>query len=255
MNEPIPCLLYHRVDNSGGPFATTPTVFRQHIEWLASEGFRTLTLGQFDRALENPRERDGRSLLLTFDDGFADIETCVAPILREFGFNAVAFIITGRCADSTAQPGEYLSWSSLRKLSADGIFEFQTHTHTHQRWALTEQSAGTVAADIGQSIEILESELRFPRSCFSHIAWPFGRTCASWEREAVKIGLPTQHIVQKGAVTRAGDTIRLPRLMVDGMSLSAVKGWLGTLSRPIGAAVCNRFFGTVRHFRQGAAYL
>jgi peptidoglycan/xylan/chitin deacetylase (PgdA/CDA1 family) len=255
MNEPITCLLYHRVDNSDRPFSTAPSVFRQHIEWLATRGYRTLTLDQFDHALRNPQGRPEKSLLLTFDDGFADLETRVAPVLREFGFNGVAFVITSRCAAPTIPASEYLAWPSMRTLSTEGTIEFQTHTHSHQRWALTERSSATVAADIGKSVEILEAELRVPRSHFRHIAWPFGRTCGSWEREATKIGLRSQYIVRKGAVTRENDSIRLPRLMLDGMPLSTVKLWMHTLSRPVGAAICNKVFGALRHFRQGAGYL
>jgi peptidoglycan/xylan/chitin deacetylase (PgdA/CDA1 family) len=253
MNTPILSLLYHRVDNSGRPFSTPVEVFRAHMSWLANQGYRSLSREEFDSAVLNSGSRAPRRFLLTFDDGFTDLRDNVAPILRDHGFQATAFLITSRCPHDD-EHGEYLSWPAIRALAGTGLFEFHTHTNTHQRWPLADGSASTVQGDIDDSLAVLRHELRMPARHFGHIAWPFGRTIPSWEEAASRIGLRTQHIVQKGAVTHPGGTIRLPRLMADGMPLATMQAWVSGLSRPAGAAFCNLLFGTIRHFRQGAGY-
>lgn len=264
MSGPIPILLYHRVDRSGGPYTTAPDVFESHLAWLADHGYRTLTLSELDRALSAPAgglrgtgegagRRTGRAVVLTFDDGFADLETIVAPALRRHDFSAAAFLITGRCPAEAAPGQEHLAWPAARALASEGRIELHSHSHSHQRWSLA--SAGReVADDLATSLSVLAAELRRPMSSFEHLAWPYGRSCEAWETAAHDLGLRVQYSVQRGAVVRRDQCRRLPRLLVDGMPVGELGRWVMLLSRWPSALACNKVFGTVRQLRQGTSY-
>ena len=257
--RPVPILLYHRIDHSGDPFTTTPEVFDSHLSWLAEENYRSIRPGELDAVLDGKTRPAAKTFMLTFDDGFADLETTVAPMLRRHDFSATAFLITNRVITdlNQAQAGPadaYLSWASARSLASDGLFDFHSHTHSHQQWPF-ESDAALVVEDIETSVAMLADELGRPRKELTHLAWPFGRASQEWEEAARTAGLSTQYIVQRGAVNRAGRQLRLPRLMADGYSLNTLKGWMSLLTNQPGTYGCNQMFGRMRELRhRGVGY-
>lgn len=255
MLRPIPVLCYHRVGPDGGPFSTTPEVFAAHLGWLAGRGYTSLTASEVGAvAAGRAPAPAGPAVALTFDDGYADLDTAVAPALRRHGFRATSFLITERCPAEPSPGDEHLSWSAARRLADEGLIEFRSHTHTHQRWELEPSQAGEVAADIATSIEALAEELGHRPEELAELAWPWGRTCDAWDEAGSRLGLGTQFVVQRGAVTRSGVTTRLPRMLADGMAPAAFARWLRVLSTRPGAVAVNAVFGTIRERRQGAGY-
>jgi peptidoglycan/xylan/chitin deacetylase (PgdA/CDA1 family) len=67
-----------------------------------------------------------KSLVITFDDGWADNYTNVLPILKEYGLRATIFVITGFIGRSN-----YMDWQQLREMSEAGI-SIQSHTVSHK---------------------------------------------------------------------------------------------------------------------------
>lgn len=255
MIAPIPILLYHRVDHSGGAFATAPDLFDQHLSWLTDRGYQSLTATDLAQVLADPAApRPAKAVAITFDDGYADLATEVAPALRRHGLRATAFLITSLCPDTPEPTHEHLSWSEARGLAAEGVLDFQSHTHSHGRWELGPQGAASVASDIQVSVDLLTSKLAQPRSRFAHLAWPWGRTCEAWEAAAAELGVTSQYVVQRGAANRAGRHHRLPRLLLDGAPVAKLAGWTAVLSARPGALAANSVFGTIRQLRRGAGY-
>ncbi len=265
MRHPVPILLYHHVSDEPLPFCSTPALFDQHLAWLAQEGYRTITLAELRDRIEGRAEGAPREIVITFDDGYAELGTDVAEALRRHGFCAAAFLITSRNPEAEGEghaadyepPDEttYLSWERARELADEGLFEFHSHTHSHQTWPLTADEAPVLAAEISTARTILSDRLGRPEATFDHLAWPYGRACAPWEDEARNLGVPVQYVVQRGAVTRPDQIDRLPRILVDGMALSSFTRWVGLLSRRPTAVAANKVFGTIRARRQGAAYV
>ena len=250
--RPIPVLLYHRIDPAGTSGATaisTPAdVFRAHLAWLRTNGYAALSLDELDARIDGAEPEHEREVVITFDDGFACLADRAAPILRETGLRAAAFLITERLGLDGR-----LTWDQVHALDDEGIVDFHSHSHTHRQWD-TADSVSEVALDLRRSIDTLDAHLGPPTGTQRFLAWPFGRATPGWERAADELGLTTRFIVQRGAVTRPGVHDRLPRLMVDGMPVQRLARWLSLFRRQTGATATNRFFGNVRQWRGHVGY-
>lgn len=252
--RPVPVLLYHRIEPHGRGNSTaisTPSdVFRSHLRWLADNGYRSLTLAELDARIDGAPPLAEREVVLTFDDGYDCLPTLAAPILRETGMQAASFLITGLVG-----VGNHLTWDQARELSGEGLVEFHSHSHTHPRWPSDRAMVDAVADELARSKELLIESLGTTATQQRYLAWPYGRTNDHWEQVAVDHGFTTQFVVQRGAVTRANRHHRLPRLMVDGMSLHRFSQWISALRSRPGAMASNRTFGTIRRLRQQVGYL
>ena len=89
-------LMYHRIrelplDPWG--LAVSPSHFAEHLEILRRHG-RPLHLTQAVRALQHKRLTD-RTLIVTFDDGYADNFHNASPLLERYDVPATVFVTTG----------------------------------------------------------------------------------------------------------------------------------------------------------------
>lgn len=94
-----------------------------------------------DEALDGLARGDDRPrVVLTFDDGFADLHTTAWPVLREHGLPFTVYLATGYLGgqmhwegSTASQPGPALSWEQAGELAADPRCTVANHTHTHPR--------------------------------------------------------------------------------------------------------------------------
>lgn len=104
--ERLTVLAYHRVgdyDLDTFPYfapniSATTAMFRRQMAYVA-EHFNVIDLHTLRDYVRGQGELPDRPLLITFDDGYYDNYASAAPILREFNFPAVIFIVTGRMDD------------------------------------------------------------------------------------------------------------------------------------------------------------
>jgi peptidoglycan/xylan/chitin deacetylase (PgdA/CDA1 family) len=130
----VPILMYHYVGDlpeGSDEYRTDLTIsadtFRAHIDYLFFQGYTPISLYDLDDALLTGTRLPAKPVVLTFDDGYSDHYTNVYPALRQYGFNATFFIITG-----TADSGDpnHLSWEQIREM-ADAGMDMESHTKSH----------------------------------------------------------------------------------------------------------------------------
>lgn len=130
-------LIYHRVsggtrderDVSVDDFGRQMAVLRNH---------RVLHL---DNALDELAAGDGRpKVVITFDDGFADVATTALPVLAQHELPFTLYLSTRYVgADmhwegSTASAsGPAVDWGQLHELLGTGLCTIGNHTHSHVR--------------------------------------------------------------------------------------------------------------------------
>lgn len=95
--------------------------FRAQLRWLLSRCYRPLDLQGFLAWRGGPR-----SVLVTFDDGYASVLTEAYPVLAELGFPAAVFVLAGLLggrsqwmAEMPAEP--LLDADGVRRLASSGI--------------------------------------------------------------------------------------------------------------------------------------
>jgi peptidoglycan/xylan/chitin deacetylase (PgdA/CDA1 family) len=130
----LPILLYHRVVNSHSKIGKHKLYvfekdFHLQMKFLKDHGYETITFKDIDAVAPE------KKVILTFDDGYEDNYTHLFPILKEFGFTAVIYLVTGSERNEWAlKEGEpeikMLSKERIREMSDYGI-EFGGHTRTH----------------------------------------------------------------------------------------------------------------------------
>jgi len=187
-----PVLCYHRVlpEAAGAretpDYSVTPQQFAAQMSLLNDEGFTSLTLDEYFEAASGLRELPSRSVVVTFDDGFADNYSVAWPIARSFGVKINLFICTGLVAgerlpafaedNARAQlsrknfPEHWrpLSWDQLREMMA-GDVGVGFHSHRHRN--LGRISEDEIARDASEGISIFREHLgEAPR----FFAFPFG---------------------------------------------------------------------------------
>ena len=73
--------------------------FREHLQYLKDNGFKTLTMNEFTRWMYGEIELPEKSVLITIDDGAKGTGTHngnkLIPLLEEFDMHATLFLITG----------------------------------------------------------------------------------------------------------------------------------------------------------------
>jgi peptidoglycan/xylan/chitin deacetylase (PgdA/CDA1 family) len=136
----VPALLYHHV---GPPRAGTyasltirPSTFERQIRWLARRGFRGISSDEFLGWLEG-RPLPSRAVLLTFDDGYADLADFALPVLQRWHFPAIVFLVSARIGEMNSWDNVHgsathplLAAGQIREWSRRGI-EFGAHGRTH----------------------------------------------------------------------------------------------------------------------------
>jgi poly-beta-1,6-N-acetyl-D-glucosamine N-deacetylase len=122
-------LTYHDISRAtGGPYTVTPRAFAAQLATLRRAGFQSVRLADVEAMMAgSPVRLPPRPVLLTFDDGLASNWLDADPILRRYGFTAVAFLVTGTVTQPH-RPSSRLSSEQVRRMAASGRWEFGGHT-------------------------------------------------------------------------------------------------------------------------------
>lgn len=131
-------LIYHRVGGgTSNELDLLPDTFRRQLDLLAEHDVLSL-----DSALDRLEQHDARpSVVLTFDDGFADVHEHAWPMLRDRQLPFTIYLATAYVgaemvwegATAKGMPGRGLTWHQLEEMVASGLCTIGNHTHHHVR--------------------------------------------------------------------------------------------------------------------------
>jgi peptidoglycan/xylan/chitin deacetylase (PgdA/CDA1 family) len=150
------------------------------MAYLKQAGFTSILLSDLVQSLQSGVGMPKRSFVLTIDDGFRNVYEVAFPCLRELGFVATIFPVTGylgrvcgwdigeRNRRAGVHSLELMTWGQVLELSRHG-FEFGSHGVEHLR--LTDVAAAAVRVDLRKSKEELEERLGQPCRLF---CYPYG---------------------------------------------------------------------------------
>lgn len=207
-------LMYHAVMPGAGtpswPWAVSAGRFEAQLDYLVREGWRTLTMADL---ADNDAHPPLRSVVITFDDGYADNLVAV-NMLAQRGMRASWFIVSGSVGQQPNWPadgrpdGRLLSTQDLRDMRAAGM-EIGSHTRSHR--ALTETALAELDGELRGARQDLEDMLSAPVLSFAYPYGKFDVTCVEAVRAA---GYRAACTTRSGWALRDRDPLRMRRVSV-----------------------------------------
>jgi len=216
----LPILMYHRVAPRGRDasrrFRLHPDDFDAQLRHLRERGYRSITFEQWRAATARRAPIPPRSVMLTFDDGYADFPTYALPLLRRYGFQATMFVVTDLVGatnvwdEAHGETLELMDWPTLLALGDDGV-ELGSHSSTHR--PLVSLSAAELTRDLCRSRACLHERTGVP---VRSIGYPFGLGDAGVRAVAAACGFHFGVTTDEWQASHGDDLLRLPRLEVRG---------------------------------------
>jgi len=167
-------LNYHSI---GDDLLSVPSsVFESTIKTLSENGYIGISIGDLTKFYDNPNNREGKLIVITFDDCFESAFTKGVPILQNYGFSATFYVSTGYIGKTDSRRNKgiliergYIKWEQIKELLRND-FEIGAHTNTHPN--LTDISLEEAKTEIQKSKEILQDYLGIEINSF---AYPRGK--------------------------------------------------------------------------------
>ncbi len=208
----VPVLMYHYIrvnpnprDRTGFSLSVTPAMFHAQMDYLARNHFRVVGLQDVVWAMRTQHPLPPRSVVLTFDDGYADFYTAAAPELRRYGFTATTYVVTG----FVGRPG-YLTWPQVSQLDHQG---FTIGAHTVHHVALGRLPLAPASWEMAQCKATLEAVLGHP---VNHLAYPYGSYTGAVARQARELGFESAASTLPGGWHPGWELWSLHRMRVSG---------------------------------------
>lgn len=118
------------------PLFVTLEQFEEQMKYLHTENYHTLTLDEVKDYYYGGKDIPKRSILLTFDDCYQSLKKYAYPILVEYGFHAVSFVVTSWLHDKRKEFNPHRSVCLTKDDLAEmaDVFQYANHTDSfHQR--------------------------------------------------------------------------------------------------------------------------
>lgn len=200
-----PIFCYHRIlpefieDVNNPIYTLLPEQFESQMAFLAEQGFNSLSLQEFADIVRGSRSLEKPSVLITFDDGYADNYSIAWPIANKYKIKLNLFICTsnigstdsilfyndGYLSAKVPEPNggirevqahirdfphlwRPLNWQELREMRESGT-QIGFHSHRHRRLPLLTQEE--LVNDITTGLGVFESNLGYRPRFF---ALPYG---------------------------------------------------------------------------------
>jgi peptidoglycan/xylan/chitin deacetylase (PgdA/CDA1 family) len=169
-------LNYHIINRAiPDKIAISEEAFEQQLAYLREHGYTTLSLAQAIADIDGAQPTPPRSLLLTFDDGYADNAHVALPLLQAYDMRATLFVITGYIGQSNrwnhraCYDAQHMTWNDLRHWHESGG-DIGGHSHLH--YCMTRLGYDELHETVRINKRLLEKETGVTPRAF---AYPYGR--------------------------------------------------------------------------------
>lgn len=148
----IPVFMYHWIKEDTGGYEypenmVKPDELRKQMEYLKENDYDVIWVTDID-SLQHYK----KPVILTFDDGWADVYNIAFPIAKELNMKYCMYIIT----DLVGTPG-YCTWEMLEEMKDSGLVQLDSHTLSHPY--LDQISQSQVDDELIKSKEVLKEKL------------------------------------------------------------------------------------------------
>jgi peptidoglycan/xylan/chitin deacetylase (PgdA/CDA1 family) len=216
----FPILMYHRVAPEGreatARWRLHPDAFEEQLSYLHEQGYTSIDFEQWRVASDRRYPIPPNSVMITFDDGYADFVDHAHPLLAKYDFQATVFVVTdlvgrsNRWDEAYGEELELMGWKQLRGLLRAGL---QIGSHSSGHRPLVSLSATELAQDLCRSRLRFHENLGFP---VRSVCYPYGLHDASVRSVAAACGFHYGVTTNEWHASFGEDLLMLPRLEVEG---------------------------------------
>ena len=215
----IPILTYHHTEQAPPKgFAmrslwVTPSSFSTQMRWLSRLGYRGLSMSELVPYLRG--EKKGKVVGITLDDGYQSNVSHALPILKQHGFSATCYVVSGRL-------GQHNEWDAalgMAKAALMDVDEMRTWvdagmevgSHTCSHADLSRLSLAEARHELLQSKSDLENLLQKPVTQF---CYPYGHFSPEHEALVSQAGYEAATTTHRGRACATDRMTALPRVPV-----------------------------------------
>ena len=215
----IPILTYHHTEQAPPKgFAmrslwVTPSSFSTQMRWLSRLGYRGLSMSELVPYLRG--EKKGKVVGITLDDGYQSNVSHALPILKQYGFSATCYVVSGRL-------GQHNEWDAalgMAKAALMDVDEMRTWvdagmevgSHTCSHADLSRLSLAEARHELLQSKSDLENLLQKPVTQF---CYPYGHFSPEHEDLVSQAGYEAATTTHRGRACATDRMTALPRVPV-----------------------------------------
>ncbi|WPR72503.1 polysaccharide deacetylase family protein [Flavobacterium sp. NG2] len=171
-------LEYHSISTNG--FVDQITIRKEDLiaqfDYLKKNNFTTLWLSEVDEFISKQKPLPPRSVVLTFDDGFLDNYTILYPLLKQYDFKAVCFVVLGRIGQKIDWSGKFINenenmvlMNKEQLVEIGSHIELGYHSFKHDNYALL--SLEKIEEDLQLCQEVIARE---QLNIFPALAYTYG---------------------------------------------------------------------------------
>ena len=183
------------------------------MKWLRQARIEVLEVDEVLNRLASGKPLPSKSVCLTFDDGLSGVYQYAFPILREYGYPAILFLVTGYCGWKNDWPGQpeafqgipMVTWEQVQELDAGGV-TIGAHTINHPH--LDQLSGIELLRELRGANETITACINKPVKWF---AYPYGRYNNLVRREVQSL-YHGAFSTRLDTIKRNSDRFQLPRI-------------------------------------------
>ena len=220
----IPVLMYHKIPDA--PLATRHQIFvtrenfAKHLAYFKQHKFSPITFRDYQDFASGRRpltEFPRRPIILTFDDGYTDNYTNLLPLMQQYGYRGVLYLLGDfdirynqwdLATDPTEPRADIMDAAQKQAFVAAG-WEIGAHTMSHAR--LPELPAAEALAEITQSKAALEAALKTEIISF---AYPYGALNEEVKALAQQAGFTYAVATDTGGLHLEDDRMQIFRINI-----------------------------------------
>ena len=135
--EWVPILMYHGVAEEFASSVPEPEginmsidKFVDQMETLKRNGYETISLYDYLDFRADTFQLPAKPVIITFDDGRKDSYYNTDDVLKDLGFKATMFVLTGAAPEKDGD--FFLSWQELARMRDSGRWDIEAHGHLSQ---------------------------------------------------------------------------------------------------------------------------
>ncbi|QOX62851.1 polysaccharide deacetylase family protein [Anoxybacterium hadale] len=131
------------------PLFVSAEDFAIQMEYLYQNHYHTLTLDEVKSYYDQQEALPEKSVLLTFDDCYQSLSFFAYPILKQYNFHAVSFVVSGWLNEDRKPftPEKSICLTEAELIDMNDVFEYANHTDQFHTRTGTAVSKVMEAAD------------------------------------------------------------------------------------------------------------